>query len=71
MRKLTIKLEDTFSHETLESVTSLEQINDLYTTTGLNGFSQIVIILNDEMNKLIGDDFKLRIPNEVSKNQRV
>ena len=61
-RKLTIILEDVDSANVLSGITTIDEINYMYDVHELNGCTEILLQLNNEMNKLLGEDIKISIP---------
>lgn len=65
-RKITIIIEDEFTNQKMSGSCSLNEINELYEKHGLNGFTQLALTANGELNTLLSQKFVISIPNEIS-----
>lgn len=66
MRKITITIEDENSSQKISGTTTLGAVNELYDKHNINGISQLVIVINGELNIALGEDIKLSLPDEVN-----
>ena len=66
MRKITITIEDEETGVKSLGTINMEHVNDLYAKTGINGITQIAILVNDQLNKTTNKSVELAIPNELT-----
>jgi hypothetical protein len=67
MREIKLSIRDVDTDITIDSTTSIEFVNELYDKCGINGITQIVIKINEELNKETGNNVKLFIPSDLIK----
>jgi len=65
MRTLTITLEDDESKLKFQCTCPFEKINELYQQNNINGITDIVYILNSQLNEELEQDEKFLIPRDL------
>lgn len=65
-RKLTITIEDDFTNQKVSASVDLDEINNLFKTTGINGITDIVLQTNTELNCVLSQKFDLLVPTDLS-----
>lgn len=65
MRNITITVSDDRSDGEREQVSAeilLPNMNELYRSTGVNGLTQLLHTINDELNKITGKEEEVLVP---------
>jgi len=64
MRQITLKIEDSSSN--ISGTITLDAVNSLWDNHEINGITQLLLTLNDELNKLTQKTVNISIPNELN-----
>ena len=65
-RKLILTLEDVEKNKSISGATTVDEVNYFYNLTGLNGVTEILLRINEQMNKELGENVKISIPAPIS-----
>ena len=65
MRKIILTIEDEKTTQKMSATTTISNINELYEKHGINGITQILLAMNQEINDKTGEDVKISLPNEL------
>jgi hypothetical protein len=63
MRKITLTIEDEKTNQKISATTTVDNINELYDKHGINGITQILLAINDEINIKTGQSVKVSLSN--------
>jgi hypothetical protein len=66
MRKIILTIEDEKTTQKMSATTTIKNINELYEKHGINGITQILLAVNQEINDKTGEDVKISLPNELN-----
>ena len=66
MRKIILTIEDEKTAQNMSATTTIDNINELYEKHGINGVTQILFAVNQEINNKTGEDVKIYLPNELN-----
>jgi hypothetical protein len=66
MRNIILTIEDDSSGQKISGSTTITGINQLYDFHGINGITQLLITLNQELNKQLVENVKISIPDELN-----
>lgn len=65
-RTIIIKITDDESKKSISGSIPLHEINNLYRNHKINGCTQMVLTINNELNRELDEDIKILIPNELT-----
>jgi hypothetical protein len=63
MRKITLTIEDEKTNQKISATTTVDNINELYDKHGINGITQILLAINDEINIKTEQSVKISLSN--------
>jgi pantothenate kinase len=65
MRKITLKIENEKTTESISSTITINDVNELYNMHGINAITTLLIQLNKEFNRKTGENIEISIPDPI------